>query len=121
MILDVDCDDARLYLVLANIGSEIALDVKVRFTPDLRGLGGEAVISDLRIFRGLGLLRPGKQVRIFWDSAPLLFARRGGTKFVADLTWRDEHGSKHASTYKHDAGVYRDLPVDLLRRSIDAS
>ena len=74
VVLDVDVERDRVHLVLANCGDAVATDVQVKFSRALVGLGGSMRISDLPFFAKLGVLRPGRTVRIFWDAAPSLLS-----------------------------------------------
>ncbi|MCG6877217.1 MAG: hypothetical protein LJE97_19165 [Betaproteobacteria bacterium] len=110
VILDVDCENALLFLVLRNIGDDLACRVSVKFSPELVGLGGERVVSDATIFRRLAYLPPGKSIRVFLDAAPLLFSRRKENSFRARVQYRNRSGNEFSETFTHDLDVYRDLP-----------
>ena len=84
VVLDVECDRGRAHLVLANVGDAAATDISVRFSRPLDGLGGSACISDLPVFSGLGLIRPGREFRVFWDATPRLLARGRETRLRGD-------------------------------------
>ena len=43
VILDVDCERGLLFLVLRNIGDDLACRVSVKFSPELVGLGGDRI------------------------------------------------------------------------------
>lgn len=110
VILDVDCEQGLLFLVLRNIGDDLACRVSVKFSPDLVGLGGESVVSDAAIFRRLAYLPPGKSIRVFLDAAPLFFGRPHKDSFRARVQYRSRSGKDFAEAFTHDLGVYRDLP-----------
>lgn len=110
VVLDVDCDGGVFFLVLANVGDQIAYAVKVGFSDRLLGAGGTLKVSELGIFRGLPLLRPAKEIRVFLDSAPLFFQRDAGTRFEASVSYSDGDGATYEETFRHDLGIYRDLP-----------
>ena len=110
VILDVDCESGMLFLVLRNIGEDLACRVSVKFSPALVGLGGERVVSDAAIFRRLAYLPPGKSIRVLLDSAPLFFNRRQENSFRARVQYRSRGGNEFSETFTHDLDVYRDLP-----------
>lgn len=110
VILDVDCEQGLFFLVLWNIGDDLACGVSVKFSPKLIGLGGERVVSDAAVFRRLAYLPPGKSIRVFLDAAPLLFGRRQENSFRAHVRYRNRSGNEFAETFTHDLDVYRDLP-----------
>ena len=110
VILDVDYENGAFVLVLVNIGGDLACEVKVKFGRKLAGIAGQRAVSEAGVFRKLAYLRPGKAIRVFLDSAPLLFARRKRNAFRADVRYRDRTGNEYAQTFIHDLDVYRDLP-----------
>lgn len=114
VVLDVDVEKDRVHLVLANCGDAVATDVEVKFSRALLGLGGSMRISALPIFNRLGVLRPGRVVRIFWDAAPSLLAQKGQVApFVATVSWSERSRSRQQVDYHHDLSIYRQLPEAL--------
>jgi hypothetical protein len=114
VVLDVDVEKGRVHLVLANCGDAVATDIQVKFSRALVGLGGSMRVSDLPIFTKLGVLRPGRAVRIFWDAAPSLLAQRGqAAPFVATVSWSERSGSQQQVDYHHDLSIYKQLPEAL--------
>jgi hypothetical protein len=114
VVLDVDVEQDRVHLVLANCGDAVATDVQVRFSRALVGLGGSTRISDLPFFTKLGVLRPGRTVRIFWDAAPSLLSQSEQVApFVATVSWSERSRGRQQAEYHHDLSVYRQLPQAL--------
>src|SRR5262245_8877462 len=106
VVLDVDVEQNRVHLVLANCGDAVATDVQVTFSRALVGLGGSVRVSDLPIFKKLGVLRPGRTVRIFWDAAPSLLGQRGqAAPFVATVSWNEQSRSRQQVDYHHDLSI----------------
>lgn len=110
VLLDLDHDAGAFELVLVNCGDEPALDIRVEFSRKLTGIGGSAVISELPLWSGLGMLRPGKEIRVFLDAASNVFRKRSPRKFTATVTWRDLDGNTFDETYRHDLDAFRDVP-----------
>ena len=114
VVLDVDVEDHRVHLVLANYGDAVATDVQVKFSRVLSGLGGSLDVSGLPVFKRLGVLRPGRVLRIFWDAAPSLLSQRAQTApFVATVTWSERLRPRQQAEYSHDLSVYKQLPMSL--------
>ena len=114
VVLDVDVEKDRVHLVLVNCGDAVATEVQVKFSRPLVGLAGSLRVSDLPVFTKLGVLRPGRVVRIFWDSAPSLLAQRGQVvPFVATVSWSERSGSRQQVDYHHDLSIYKQLPEAL--------
>jgi len=111
LLLDVECVDSLLYLVLVNLGGEPALDVRVELLDHqagaLHALGGELDLAEHPLFRRLSMLRGGKQLRVLLDPAPAWFQRGLDGRFSARLTWRDRAGAEHAAQYAHDLDAFR--------------
>ncbi len=81
VVLDVEVDGDRVHLVLANCGDAVATDIQVEFSCALMGLGGSIDLSTLPVFTRMGVLRPGRTLRIFWDAA-----------ICPGRTWRQDSG-----------------------------
>lgn len=109
VLLDTELDDGKLWLVLANPGERTAFEVKVDFAGALKGPGGEEDLTRKKVFRGLPLLRPGREIRIFVDVARQLFARDQDTAFQARVSWRSRAGKPFGQTFRHDLAIWEDL------------
>jgi hypothetical protein len=88
VVFDLDYEDGRLFFVLTNTGSEPALEVDVEFDRPLRGLGGTREFADLPVFSCLPVLRPGKEIRLFFDAGPTISLVG---RFTATTQWRTPH------------------------------
>jgi hypothetical protein len=109
VVLDVDLRRTAFELVLENIGIEPAHEVRVRFSHPIPGPEGRADLGSLRLFRALGVLRPGKPIRVFVDRAVAVL-ERGPTCFTAKVKCRDRSGRELSWEYRHDLTAYVDLP-----------
>lgn len=119
VVLDVDVDDDRVHLVLANCGTAVATDIRVEFSRPLIGLGGSLDISALPVFAHLGVLRPGRTLRVFWDAAPsLLHGREQAAPFTATVSWHERSKSHERASYHHDLSIYRQWPTCVARQGI---
>ena len=113
MVLDLEVADGRMHLVLANCGDAVATDIRVKFSRRLRGLGDTMAISTLPIFKSLGVLRPGKELRVFWDTAHAIVGGREVAPFSAIVSWTEptrSSRSRFSATYLHNPAIYRVLP-----------
>lgn len=114
VVLDVDVEHGRAFLVLANCGDAVATDVRVKFSRTLFGIEGTLKMSTLPIFARLGVLRPGRTLRVFWDAFPaLLVGRDGAEPFTAIVSWTERSGVRQTAEYRHDLSIYRRLPECL--------
>ena len=114
VVLDVEVEKDRVHLVLANCGDAVAIDVQVKFSRVLSGLGGSLDVSGLPVFTRLGVLRPGRALRIFWDAAPALFSQSAqAAPFVATVSWSERLRPRQQADYTHDLSIYKQLPESI--------
>jgi hypothetical protein len=117
----VEVEKQRVHLVLTNCGDAVATDVQVKFSRVLSGLGGSLDVSGLPVFKRLGVLRPGRVLRIFWDAAPSLLSQRAQTApFVATVSWSERLRPRQHADYTHDLSIYKQLPESLDQAVRDA-
>lgn len=110
VVLDLDYTDGVFELVLVNTGEEPAIDIGVKFSRKLTGLGGSRVISDLPLWNRLTMLRPGKEIRVFFDTANNVFRPGTQRKFTAKIAWQNYDGRPFQASYTHDFEAYRGMP-----------
>lgn len=113
VVLDVDVEHDRVHLVLANCGDAVATEVRVEFSRPLAGIDGSHAISDLPVFKRLGVLRPGRSLRVFWSAASILVAGREAASFVATVSWSERARPRQRAEYHHDLSIYRQWPACL--------
>jgi hypothetical protein len=112
VVLDVEVDLGRVHFVLANCGDAAATDVVVEFSRPLAAVDGGLPVSELPVFRRLGVLRPGQTLRIFWNSASALLGGRDAAEpFVASVAWSERARGRQRETYRHDLSIYRHWPA----------
>lgn len=95
VILDFRFEQGLFYIALVNISAVPAYRVSVRFEKTFRGLGGECVVSSLRLFRRVEFLAPQKRIETLLDSSRAYFQRREPTLIKARVTFRDAQGKAH--------------------------
>jgi len=109
VLLDVQLDGGKLWLVLANDSDQPAFRISVDFERPLYGAGGTLDLTDLPIFHDLGLLRRGREVRMFIDVAKHFFVREEDTALCAHVSWESREGRPFAQEFRHDLGVWKDF------------
>jgi hypothetical protein len=114
VVVDVDYRSGAFEIVIVNIGDAVAHDVKVKFSRNLVG-ARDVVVSELPIFQRLRTLPPGKQIRVFLDSADAVFRRRKTNTFSVVAYWNSADGTRSTASYTHDLDAYRDLPEMVVR------
>ncbi len=109
VLLDVECAQGCLYLVLVNVGPVTAFKITVDFHEPLLGAGGDVDVAGFQIFRRLPLLRAGKEIRVFVDLARDLLARRQTKLVKARVRYETRDGKYLGEFFAHDLGIWRDL------------
>jgi hypothetical protein len=110
MILDFEFDDGALFILLRNIGSRPACQVRTVVEPPIRGLGGSQQLGELPLFRGIPFFAPAKQIRFLLDSSALYFSRGEPTRLTARISYSDDKGRRFETVVRHDLEIYRSLP-----------
>ena len=113
VVLDLEVEHGCVHLILANCGDAVATDVRVEFSRPLVGIGGSLEVSGLPLFRRLGVLRPGRTLRIFWDAAPSISQRGEASPFVATVSWDERDRPGQRAAYHHDPSIYQQWPECL--------
>ena len=108
VLLDVECVAERLYLVLVNQGPATAFTVRVEFRRPLVGVGGEVVVSDMRIFKMLPMLRPGQEIRVFIDTRRELLQRQQSKVVYARVTYHARDRRWLGERFRHDLRMWSD-------------
>jgi hypothetical protein len=109
VVLDVELRSGAFVLVLANTGTSTAFEPRVTFATRLTGLHGELVVSDLPIWTGLAMLRPGSQVEVLLDAQSAKRAPED-RRFTVSVTCRDGAGRRVERADTHDLDAYAGLP-----------
>ena len=108
VIVDVVLEDGILYVELANLADRPALGVTCSFDPPLVDVQGRDV-SELRLFRKVEFLGPGRRVRTLLDSVPGYFGRRAPTRVVVTVSFQRPGQARRTTTVAHDLELYREL------------
>jgi hypothetical protein len=108
VVVDVVFEDGVLYLELANLSDRPALNVACSFDPPLVDAQGRDV-SELRVFRHVEFLGPGRRVRTLLDSVPGYFARKGATRVSVTVEYERPGAARQATEVRHDLELYREL------------
>jgi hypothetical protein len=108
VVVDVAFESGVLYLELANLANRPALEVMCSFDPPLVDVQGRDV-SELRLFRRVEFLGPGRRLRTLLDSVPGYFRREAPTRAVVTVEYERPGQPRRATTVTHDLELYREL------------
>jgi hypothetical protein len=109
VIVDFTFADGLIFVVLRNIGKRSAYRVSTRFDQPFHGLDGRKRITDLRLFRRVEFMPPGKEFVQLVDRLDAYLRRREPTRLVATVTYRDRDGHRFEDVIPHDLRIYHDL------------
>jgi hypothetical protein len=112
VVLDVEVRSGAFVLVLANTGTSTAFEPRVAFNADLSGLRGAIVVSQLPVWTGLAMLRPGCRVDVLLDAQSAERAPEQRAFSVA-VSYLDGAGRAFERRYRHDLDAYLGLPALL--------
>ncbi len=108
VVVDVVFEDGVLYLELANLADRPALSVMCSFDPPLIDVQGRDV-SELRLFRRVEFLGPGRRVRTLLDSVAGYFERKPATRVAVAVEYERPGEQRCATKVTHDLDLYREL------------
>lgn len=106
VIVDFLCEDETLFITVENIGEGPAHHVSVSFEPEVSGIHGETVISDLSLFQCLSFLPPGKAIRTPLDPVQEYFDREAPTQIQTVIYFESDTGATLSRSIEHDLRVY---------------
>ncbi len=109
VIVDFDVVDGLLTIHLKNIGDRAAYAVKTTFDRRFHGLGGQKCISDMRLFRQLEFMAPGKDLSQFVDVLGNYAKRKEPMRITAVLSYRDREGNRYQDRMVHNLRIYLEL------------
>lgn len=108
VIVDFECENDLLFIVIANIGLSSAYRTSIKFDREIVDSSGRNIAS-MKIFRMLEFAPPGKKIRIFVDRFSSYVARKQPQLITADISYSDKRGQKFNDTIRHNLTVYSDI------------
>jgi hypothetical protein len=109
VIIDFSVDDGLLTVHLRNIGCRSAYRLTTTFDKPFHGLNGRKLISEMRVFRRLDFMAPGKELSQFVDTLSSYARRKEPLRLKATVSYRDREGNRFEDTIAHDLRVYLEL------------
>jgi len=109
VILDDNKNGGLIFVVIENVGLSSAYNVSIKFDHEITGLNGEKKITDMKIFRSLKFLPPGKKIHIFIDTFFSYIIRRQPLTVEATILYSDKGKHRFRDLIKHDLSIYEDL------------
>jgi hypothetical protein len=109
VIVDFTLDEGLLTIHLKNIGARPAYAVKTVFEKPFHGLDGRKCISEMRVFRNLDFMAPGKNLSQFVDMLANYAKRKEPMRIAATLSYRDREGKRYQERIVHNLRIYLEL------------
>lgn len=109
LIIDFDIDVELVFLSIKNCSNSPALNVSIKPSQSILGLGGTKNIAKLSIFNEIKYLAPHKEIRIFIDSYDSFFQNLKRDDISFDISYRDENKYDYKKKIQHDLSIYRDM------------
>jgi hypothetical protein len=109
VILDFSVDEGLLTIHLKNIGCRSAYAVKTAFDKPFHGVDGKKCISEMRLFRNLEFMAPGKDLSQFVDVLASYAKRKQPMRIAATVSYRDREGHRYEDRIVHNLRIYLEL------------
>jgi len=109
VIIDFECDDGILFIIIENTGDDSAYDVAVRFNKKILGMQKTKNISSLQIFQSLKFLPPGKKIKILVDLFQFYLAGKQPLLISASIFFRNKKKQMFQNLIQHDLSIYKDI------------
>ena len=111
-----------IYFCLRNIGNGIARDIRVKLSPDLIDIRGQA-LSTLPVFQeGIAILEPGQEFRQFFHTGISLFGEDSiPRQSVITVEYKGLERKKYKGEFHFDLEVYKNafLPPKSVEEHLD--
>ncbi len=109
IVVDFNCNHGLLTICLKNIGARSAYRVRTEFDKRFCGLSGAKCISEMRLFRSLEYIPPGKEFHQFIDALGNYAKRKEPLRIKVAVTYRDRDGNHYQDSMMHDLRIYLEL------------
>jgi hypothetical protein len=111
VIIDFHPWSSIIELVITNVGSTLARDVRFNFTPRLETThdeqGGRGKIADLNVFqKGIPALAPGREIKMFFDQFPARLEAGLPMTYAVRVSYSDPKGKPLAEETVLDLEAY---------------
>ena len=109
VIVDFQCTQGLLFILLKNIGERSAYGVRASFDKPLLGLSGQKNISELQLFRSVEFVPPGKEFSQLVDPVAIWFQQDRPSRYTITITYSDRDGNEFRECIVHNLDIYKDL------------
>jgi len=110
VIVDFVFENGLFFISIQNIGTGSAQNISIKFDKHFKGLNGLTEISTLPVFRSIGFMPPGKEIRLFLDKSDAYFKRKEPETVSMKIHYQDRKGKSYSESITHHLGIYKNLP-----------
>jgi len=108
--VDFIFDEGLLFVEIQNYSNcRPAFNVKVTFSPELKGVEGTKKISAMPLFTKIGFLAPRRIIRTFLDRSSSFFMRGEPSKYIVTISYTDRFNASYVTTINYDLSIFRDI------------
>ena len=109
VVVDFDIDASTVFIVIKNLGTSAAIDLRIKPSAPILGLEGKKDLRKLNLFKEIKYLAPLKEIRIFVDSYNSFFHNLKNTQITFALTYKDNNKKSYKEKIIHDLKIYTDF------------
>lgn len=108
VIVDFECEEDSLFIVIANVGSSSAHRISIRCDKEIRDFRGKR-ITGMDIFRRLEFLPPGRRIRLFVNSFSAYLREKQPLRLEFVITYFDRERRKQTDVIVHNLAIFRGI------------
>ena len=108
VIIDFECEEDSLFLVIANVGLSSAHRIAVQCNKEIRDFRGKQVM-DMQLLRKLEFLPPGKKIRLFINSFSSYLKAKQPMQLEFSISYFDRNHRPQTNLIRHNLAIYRGI------------
>ncbi len=108
VIIDFECEEDSLYMVIANVGLSSAHRISVQCDKEIRDFRGKPM-AEMRILRRLEFMPPGKKIRLFVNIFSTYVKTRQPMQMEFSITYSDRQRRQQTDVIRHNLAVFKGI------------
>lgn len=108
VIVDFECEEDSLFIVIANVGLSSAHQISIQCDKAIRDFRGKQ-ITEMPILRRLEFMPPGKKIRLFVDRFSSYIRTKQPLRLEFLVTYHDRDRRKQTDVIKHNLAVFKGI------------
>ncbi len=106
VIVDFECEEDLLFLVIANVGLSSAHQISIQCDKEIRDFRGRQM-TEMPILRRLEFMPPGKKIRLFVDRFSSYIGTKQPLRLEFQITYHDRERRKQTDVIRHNLAVFK--------------